>query len=383
MHLAREAQVATIEPYETAQGKRYRVRYRKPDHSQSTKRGFRTKRDAELWSATVEISKARGDYIDESASKITISELGATWLASQTHLKPSSLRPVEIAWRLYVEPTWGRLAVGRVQHTEVQTWISGIGKSATTVLRAYGILAAILDGAVRDRRISSNPARGVSLPRKIKKKRVYLSHEQVALLAKFSKNHADLIYMLSYVGPRWGEATAFRVSKVDSERHRLRIDENAVNVGGVIHVGTPKSHESRVVPYPAFLDPLLDAAMAGKRPDQLLFGNGNEYLRPPDGRRGWFVSAVEKSRAADPSFPMVTIHDLRHTAASLAVSAGANVKAVQRMLGHASAAMTLDTYADLFDDDLDSVAVKLDQAKRKSDVVKMWSDVPKENDETP
>jgi integrase len=57
----------------------------------------------------------------------------------------------------------------------------------------------------------------------------------------------------------------------------------------------------------------------------------------------------------------VTIHDLRHTAASLAVSAGANVKAVQRMLGHASAAMTLDVYADLFDDDLDAVAEALNR----------------------
>jgi len=64
--------------------------------------------------------------------------------------------------------------------------------------------------------------------------------------------------------------------------------------------------------------------------------------------------------------PRVTPHDLRHTAASLAISSGANVKAVQRMLGHASASMTLDTYADLFDDDLDSVATALDQARRSS-----------------
>ena len=64
---------------------------------------------------------------------------------------------------------------------------------------------------------------------------------------------------------------------------------------------------------------------------------------------------------ADPKFPRITIHDLRHTAASLAVAAGANVKAVQRMLGHASAAMTLDVYADLFDDDLDAVADALDR----------------------
>ncbi|HWS36278.1 MAG TPA: tyrosine-type recombinase/integrase [Actinoplanes sp.] len=58
----------------------------------------------------------------------------------------------------------------------------------------------------------------------------------------------------------------------------------------------------------------------------------------------------------------LTPHELRHTAASLAVAEGANVKAVQRMLGHASAAMTLDVYADLFEDDLDQVADRLDQA---------------------
>jgi site-specific recombinase XerD len=58
----------------------------------------------------------------------------------------------------------------------------------------------------------------------------------------------------------------------------------------------------------------------------------------------------------------VWTHELRHTAASLAVSAGANVKAVQRMLGHASAAMTLDVYAGLFDDDLDGLADRMDEA---------------------
>jgi integrase len=61
------------------------------------------------------------------------------------------------------------------------------------------------------------------------------------------------------------------------------------------------------------------------------------------------------------------VHDLRHTAASLAVAAGANVKAVQRMLGHASAAMTLDVYAGLFNDDLDEVAEGLDRAKARSE----------------
>jgi hypothetical protein len=60
--------------------------------------------------------------------------------------------------------------------------------------------------------------------------------------------------------------------------------------------------------------------------------------------------------------PALTPRDLRRTAASLAVQAGANVKAVQRMLEHASAAMTLDVYAGLFGDDLDAVADRLDAA---------------------
>ena len=73
-----------------------------------------------------------------------------------------------------------------------------------------------------------------------------------------------------------------------------------------------------------------------------------------------FAPAVAVCQKADESFPTIKPHDLRHTAASLAISAGANVKAVQRMLGQAKASMTLDTYADLFDTDLDAVAVELD-----------------------
>jgi hypothetical protein len=58
------------------------------------------------------------------------------------------------------------------------------------------------------------------------------------------------------------------------------------------------------------------------------------------------------------------VHDLRHTAASLAVKSGANPKVVQEMLGHASAAMTLDVYAGMFNPDLDDVAERLDHAAR-------------------
>ena len=97
-----------------------------------------------------------------------------------------------------------------------------------------------------------------------------------------------------------------------------------------------------------------------KLPDALLFpGPDGAYMRrtrTDKSSSGWFAGAVRRA-----GIPRVTPHDLRHTAASLAISSGANVKAVQRMLGHKSAAMTLDTYSGLFPDDLDAVASALDR----------------------
>jgi integrase len=94
--------------------------------------------------------------------------------------------------------------------------------------------------------------------------------------------------------------------------------------------------------------------------DLVFTGTRGAVLRGGNYRNRYFSKAVERCQKADETFPDITPHDLRHTAASLAVSAGANVKALQRMLGHAKASMTLDVYADLFDDDLDVVADQLD-----------------------
>lgn len=95
--------MGTIEAYETGAGKRYRVRYRTPDHRQTDKRGFRTKRDADLFLATVEVSKATGEYIEPARARTTIAELGAGWLeAKRSRLKPSSYKALEDAWRVYV-----------------------------------------------------------------------------------------------------------------------------------------------------------------------------------------------------------------------------------------------------------------------------------------
>ena len=358
--------MGSVRPFETAKGRRYRVRYRRPDHTEAEKRGFTTIREAQLYLSTVTVSKATGEYIDSMASRVPVKMFADSWMRSKQPpmTKPSYYATLEQAWRNHVAPVWADREISTIRRSEVQDWVSDLAtrKSRTVVIRSLGILAGMLDVAIDDRRLANNPARRVrNLPKHSPgKRRVYLTHDQVATLAACSA-YPTLVLTLAYCGLRWGEVTGLRVRSVNRLRRRFVIEENAVMIAYEIHVGTPRTHERRWVPYPERLAPMIEAACAGKGPEGLLFGDGVHHMRN-SGTKGWFANAVARAQEFDPSIPRVTPHDLRHTAASLAISSGANVKAVQRMLGHASAAMTLDTYADLFDDDLDAVATRLNDA---------------------
>lgn len=96
--------MGSISSYETKHGKRYRAHYRDSDRRNREKAGFVRKRDAEEFLAGVMVTAARGEFVDPSQGKATIHALGTEWIQNQTHLKPSSLKPVEIAWRLHVDP---------------------------------------------------------------------------------------------------------------------------------------------------------------------------------------------------------------------------------------------------------------------------------------
>jgi site-specific recombinase XerD len=371
--------MATVEKYQTSNGAvRYRVRYRTPENRQTDKRGFATKREATLFANSVEMSKMRGEYVAPSSAKVTVGELGQAWLdRKRGHLKPSGYAPMETAWRVRVQPRWGSVALGDIRPTAVEQWISDLGRGtgdskaagASVVQRTHYVLSGILADAVRDNLIARNPAAAVKLPRTTRKRPVYLTHKQAAALAVASNEHEGLVLLLAYTGIRWGEAVGLRVHDLDMLRRRASVTENAVQSGTQIYVGTPKSHKQRTVPLPEFLLTYLARQCEGRGPGDLLFpGDDGKHLRRPHAVSGWFARAVVESKV-----PRTTPHDLRHTAASLAVSAGANVKAVQKMLGHASAALTLDIYTDLFDDDLEAVATALDDARARENVGKMWA----------
>jgi integrase len=251
----------------------------------------------------------------------------------------------------------------------MRSWVAEMttaGAGAATAENALSVLRQILAMAVEDRRIARNPCAGVRVPRRTHRRRGYLTHEQVELLARaVGGPGATVVCFLAYTGLRWGEMAALRVSDFDMLRRRVLITRAVAEVRGKAVWSTPKSHERRSVPFPVFLADDLAALMVGKGRDDLAFTSPDGgVLRVSHFRPRVFTAAVERLVTTVPEFPRVTPHDLRHTAASLAISAGANPKAVQTMLGHASAVLTLDTYADLFPDDLEMVSAALDDARR-------------------
>ena len=241
-------------------------------------------------------------------------------------------------------------------------WVPGLrtlvadGLRPGSVRQTHRVLSLILDAAVQDGRLGRNPARGARLPRPVRKEAMYLSADQVSALAQAARPHELTILTLAFTGLRFGELAALKVRRFDAARKRLNIVESVTEVGSELVWTTPKTHQTRSVPVPAQLAVMLTEECLGNPPDDLIFTSPlGKTLRLNNWRKNVFDPAC-KAAGLEGLRP----HDLRHTAASLAIQSGANVKVVQQMLGHASAAMTLDVYAGLFGDDLDSVADRLD-----------------------
>jgi integrase len=364
--------MASVEAYTTAAGeRRYRVRYRTPERKQTDKRGFRTKRDAERWLAAVETAKDRGEYVPASAGRVSVAEWSAGWLAAQGHWKPSTAARAASIVRTQIVPRWGPVAIADVSHADVQAWCTQLSATLapSTVRQVHRMLSLMLDLAVRDGRLVRNPASGVRLPRQRLAPRRFLTHDQVADLAAAAGAHRVLVLTLAYAGLRWGEAAALRVGSLDLLRRRLTVSESVTEVEGRLTWGTPKSHAVRAVPLPQFLVDELAAHVVGWSRVQLVFpSTSGEPLRVGSFRRSSFDRA-----AAAVGVEGLTPHELRHTAASLAIAAGASIKAVQSMLGHSTATLTLDRYGHLYPDELDALGAALDRAGASSNVGRMWA----------
>lgn len=354
-------------------GSTWRARYYGPDGRERSK-SFKRKSDAERWLSQQRSFIAQGDWTDPALGRITFGEYALAWLDSRTDLKPKTRHNQHSLLALHVLPTWGNVPLSKMTYEGLSSWVGrlalrGLGPSA--IRQSVFVVSAALDHAVRSKRLRSNPARGINLPRIDNRDYVFLTHEQVHGLADACGQWRLFILTLAYTGLRWGEATALRVCDVDLGRRRINVRRAHADVGGRIVVGTPKSHQSRTVPLPRFLARDLSDHMHGKKPEDLIFTTSGGYvLRLTNWRRSVFLPARSHAGVSTG----FRLHDLRHTAASLMIQVGYPPKMLQEIMGHASITTTLDLYGHLYPGDFDKYAERLGAAADEASTAKIRPD---------
>ena len=339
--------------------------------------------EAEAKRSEIEDSLRDGTYRDPKAGRVLLRTVAEQWFAGQAGIKRSTRRKYRDHLDNDVLPEWGDIPIAGIDRDAIARWLNQLQQNKTKGGRELGashvrgihrVLYMVLESCV-PKRLPSNPAHRVSLPKRPPRDHVYLTYEQVEALADAAGGlttkaghpvttagiNPALIRLLAYTGLRWGEASALRVGRVHLERRRIDVVTAFADENGELYEDTPKSNERRTVPIPAFLVADLKPLVDGRPTDRLIFttSRGNPVLL-----RNWRnrdFAAARKNAGLDGIG--LTPHKLRHTAASLAIAAGADVYVVQRMLGHSSPSMTLDVYGHLFPDRLDEVADAMNQRR--------------------
>jgi integrase len=377
---------AVIE-YPTRAGVRYAIKWREQKEDGSERQVLRRRtRDGREMTSRKEAAEELGSIlakIREGAyvtptGKITVGEWLDQWLAG-LRLAPSTRASYAKNIRLHLKPKLGGIQLSRLTGTKIsalyrelertgrQDHRAGAGLSARTVRYIHTIVKAALQEAVTQGLLASNPAEKAKPPSAKEAKppeMVCWNAEQLAASLQWvdHQNYPDAVAwrVLAYTGMRRGECLALRWRDLDLDKSTLRVRRSVGVVktkgkGEQLIEGPTKSTKPRVID----LDPQTVAALrswrlarAGldlrlAREDALIFGDLEGHFLHPDRFYRRFQGALKACRRqlGEDALPRITVHDLRHTHATILLAAGVPVKVVSERLGHASITITLQIYA--------------------------------------
>jgi integrase len=207
---------------------------------------------------------------------------------------------------------------------------------------------------VKRRLIPYNPALHVELaPENPHRPKPWTAEQCQLFLGEIKEDRLSALYYLMIVtGLRRGEAIGLRWADVDLESQRLFVTQQITDVRGKLVVGTPKTRRGRrVVPIDSFTVDLLREHQRAQDAERAAWGSAGQHqrlvfcredgrpLRPEYVTRHFQALAMKAAR-----LPVIRLHDLRHTNASLALAAGIDIKVVSERLGHSTLAVTADLY---------------------------------------
>jgi integrase len=323
---------------------------------QTSKAGFPTRAAAQ----TALQDAVRTFSADVTVHGLTVGEYLTSWLESKHALKPKTVELYESLIRNYLIPHLGRVRLLelRAQHLDSMYVAINVGSrgrplSATTIRRIHGVLRAALNSAVKRRLIPYSPAEHVELAAENHRRpKPWSSQQAQAFLGSAVADRLHAFYHLLLVtGLRRGEAIGLRWEDIDLAGRCLFVVQQISEVNGELVVGTPKTKRGvRLVPLDSHTVAMLTRHRDGQVLERVAWGpawndQGLVFTRE-DGSpvRPGYATRHFKHLAAVAGLPVIRLHDLRHTNASLALQAGVDLKVVSERLGHSQLAVTADLY---------------------------------------
>lgn len=319
---------------------------------------------------------------------VTVRVWLSRWLASRIALRPETRRSYEELAGNYLVPYLGGMRVCEVGTADVQAMFGSVIRrheqagrplNPATLQRIYATARAAFNAAVRAGLIAVNPVRGVELPTVRAVRAVVWTEERVAAwrrdgvrpvvavwtaeqtaaFLRFAREDRwyALFHLIALCGLRRGEACALRWEDLDFERGTLSVARQVQRRGGRVVESAPKSaagtrtlamdHTTVTALRQHRHRQNLERLAAGERWREggWVFTYSDGRPLAPDRLTRRFAALVKVS-----GLPPIRLHDLRHGAASLTLAAGADLKVVCAMLGHASIQTTADTYASVLPD---------------------------------
>ena len=323
---------------------------------QLTRGGFATRVEARAALRQMVLS---GSTADVASHRLTVEDYLKQWLEGKRALRPSTLKSYREHIDLYLVPNLGQLRLKDVSAAHVDQLISRIASrthrplSAATIRRIHATFRTALNAAVRRRLIPYNPALQVDLPVEDHEPVTVWTHQQ---LAQFLTSARDdrlqvLYYLVALTGLRRGEVLGLRWTDIDLDRRLVSIRRQVVQLGGQVHIGPPKTRAGRrVVPIDQGTAEALRKHRAAQQQEQCAWGDGwddsGHVFTREDGRRinPEYVSRRFKTLSHQAGLPEIRFHGLRHTSASIALTAGVAMKVVSERLGHSTTGITADLY---------------------------------------
>lgn len=302
----------------------------------------------------------RGIY--QAPNKITVATWMNEWLETfcESKVKQLTYESYAAIIKNHISPAIGAIELQALKGTHIQRMYNGLIKtnfSGKTVKNISAVLHKSLDVAVKQKIILSNPCDAAELPKVTRKEIRPLSDEDIPrFLAAIKDSSMGNAYALClFAGLRKGECLGLSWEQIDFERGRITISQQLQTskaAGGYYIAKSTKSGKVRTIEPPSIAFQFLKAEQ--KRQIENRFAAGPVWSNPDNlvftdetGKHYAYATFYKnfKKIAAAIGRPDARPHDLRHTAATVALAAGADVKSVQSLLGHATASFTLDVYA--------------------------------------